>query len=209
VRAADVLDTRLQAITSAIALPTDAGVRSPHGLVGQALIAHRRVTLQALADVDTAIAQRAHDQPAFPWFDALPGAGAVFAPRLLVAFGEQRARFTAADERHTYAGLAPGTARSGQKAGGHWRLQCPTFLRQTFGEWAAASTRHSLWAQVYYQPHRAQGTAQQAAVRALAFHWSRSLSRCWQERRPSDASTDLQALHRRGASLIPNLAKAS
>src|SRR2546428_2683378 len=38
--------------------------------------------------------------------------------------------------------IAPVTERSGKKSWGHWRWQCPTFLRQTFGEWAAESIRH-------------------------------------------------------------------
>ena len=97
VRAADVIDTRLQAIKSAMALTTDDGVITPHVLLVQALIAQLRVTLQAIADFDKAMAQHAQDHPDFPLFDALPGAGAVFAPRLLVAFGEQRECFTSAD----------------------------------------------------------------------------------------------------------------
>ena len=69
-------------------------------------------------------------------------------------------------------------------AWGHWRLQCPTFLRQTCVERAAASTRHAFWAQVAYQQQREQGKAHQAAVRALACTWLHILSRCWQERTP-------------------------
>jgi hypothetical protein len=57
-----------------------------------ALVAQLRVTVQAIADCDTAIAQRAPPHPAFPFFDTLPGAGAVFAPRRLVAFGAPRER---------------------------------------------------------------------------------------------------------------------
>ena len=64
-----------------------------------ALVAQLRVTLQASADFDNAIAQRAQDHPDCPLFDALPGAGAVFAPRLLVAFGAQQERFTSAAAR--------------------------------------------------------------------------------------------------------------
>ena len=148
VRTADVIDTRLQAIQSAVALTTDDGVITPHVLLVQALIAQLRVTLQAIADYDKAIAQHAQDHPDFPFLDALPGAGAVFAPRLLVAFGAQRERFTSAEDLQQYAGLAPVTERSGKKSWGHWRLQCPTCLRQTCVEWAAESTRHSFWAQV-------------------------------------------------------------
>ena len=209
VRSAEVITTRLQAIKSAMALTTDAGVSTPHAILVQALVAQLRVTLQASADFDKVIAQRAQEHPDCPLFEAVPGAGAVFAPHLLVAFGEQRERYTSAEERQKYAGIAPVTERSGTKSWVHWRLQCPTFLRQTFVEWAAEATRHAFWAQVYYQQQRDKGKAHRAAVRALAFKWIRILFRCWQERPPSSASVYLQALHRRGSSLIQNLAKAS
>jgi len=207
VRSADVIQTRIKAIKSAVALTTDAGVITPNALLLQALVAQLRVTLQAIADFDTAIAQRAQDHPDFPLFDALPGAGAVFAPRLLVAFGEQRERYASAEELQKYAGIAPVTERSGKKAWVHWRLQCPKFLRQTFVEWAAESIRHSFWAQVSYQQQRDKGKAHQAAVRALAFKWIRILYRCWQERTPYDEAVYLQALQRRSAPLLHNLAQ--
>jgi transposase len=209
VRSADVIAQRLQAIKTATPLTTDEGVIAPNALLVQALVAPLRVTLQAIAEFDTAIAQRAQTHPDFPLFHALPGAGPVFAPRLLVAFGEQRARYASAAELQKYAGIAPVTERSGKKSWVHWRLQCPKFLRQTFVEWAAESIRHSFWAQVYYQQQRDKGTTHQAAVRALAFKWIRILYRCWQERRPYDESVYLQALKRRGSSLIQQLAKAS
>jgi hypothetical protein len=92
VRSEDVIDQRRHAIKAATPLTTDEGVIAPNALWVQALVAQLRVTLQAIADFDTAIAQRAPSHLAFPLFHALPGAGPVFAPRLLVAFGEQRAR---------------------------------------------------------------------------------------------------------------------
>jgi transposase len=206
VRSADLIATRLQAIKSATALTTDAGIVTPNALLVHALVAQLRVTLGVITDFDKAIARHAQGHPDFPLFDTLPGAGAVFAPRLLVAFGEQRERYTAADALQKYAGIAPVTERSGKKSWVHWRLQCPKFLRQTFIEWAAESIRHSFWAQVYYQQQRDKGKAHQAAVRALAFKWIRILYRCWQERTPYDESVYLQALKRRSAPLLHNLA---
>src|SRR5262249_11886887 len=147
--------------------------------------------------------------PAFPLFDTFPGAGAVFAPRLLVAFGAQRERAASAAALQTDAGIAPVTERRGTTSGGHGRLPGPTLLRQTFGEWAAAAIRHACWAQVSEQQQRAKGKAHQAAVRALAFQWLRLLYRCWQDRTPYDEAPYLLALHRRGSSLMHNLAKAS
>jgi transposase len=209
VRYADVIDKRIQAIKSATPLTTDEGVITPHALLVQALIAQLRAILPAIADFDHAIAHRAREHPDFPLFAALPGAGAVFAPRLLVAFGEQRARYTSAAELQKYAGIAPVTERSGNKTWVHWRWQCPTCLRQTFVEWAAESIRHSFWARAYYQQQRDKGTAHQAAVRALAFNWIRILFRCWQNRTPYNESTYLSALKRRGSPLLHNLANVS
>jgi Transposase IS116/IS110/IS902 family len=208
-RSAEVIAQRLQAMKSATPLTTDDGVIAPHALLGQALVAQLRVTLQAITDFDTAIAQRAQSHPAFPLFQALPGAGPVFAPRLLVACGAQRARSAAAADLQKYAGIAPVTERSGKQSWVHWRLQCPKCLRHTCVAWAAESIRHAFWAQVYSQQQRDKGQAHQAAVRALAFTWIRILSRCWQERTPYDASVSLQALHHHGSALIHNLAKAS
>jgi hypothetical protein len=80
VRSADVISTRIEATKSARALTTDDGVIIPNVLLVQALVAQLRVTVQAIADFDTTIARHAQDHPDFPLFDALPGAGAVFAP---------------------------------------------------------------------------------------------------------------------------------
>jgi transposase len=99
-RYAEVIAQRLQAIKAATPLTTDDGIIAPHALLVQALVAQLRVTLQAIADFDTAIAQRAQSHPDFSLFQALPGAGPVCAPRLLVAFGEQRARSAAAAALH-------------------------------------------------------------------------------------------------------------
>jgi transposase len=194
VRYADVIAQRIQAMKAATPLTTDAGVIAPHALRVQALVAQLRVTVQAIADFDTASAQRAQSHPDCPLFQALPGAGSVCAPRLLVAFGEQRARYASTAELQKYAGIAPVTARSGTKSWVPWRLQCPKFLRQTLVAWAAESIRHSFWTQRYYQ-QRAKGKTHQAAVRALACKWMRILSRGWQERRPYDEAISLQALH--------------
>jgi Transposase IS116/IS110/IS902 family len=179
----------------------------PTALLVHALVAPLRVTVQAIADVDTASAQRAQGPPDLPLFEAVPGAGAVCAPRLRVAFGAQRERDTSADARQKYAGLAPVTERRGKKAWGHWRCQCPKCLRHTCVEGAAESIRHACWARGYYQQQRDTGKAHQAAVRALACKWRRMLLRCWQARTPYNESVSLTALHRRGASLIHKLAQ--
>jgi transposase len=199
----------LVAIKSAVPLTTDEGVMMPNALMTQALIAQLRVLLEAIERFDHAIAERAQRHPDYALFEALPGAGPALAPRLLVAFGEQRERYGSAEEMQKYAGIAPVMERSGKQSWVHWRCQCPKFLRQTFVEWATASIRFSCWARAYYEQHRDQGASHQAAVRALAFKWIRFVFRCWQTGVPYNESVYLAALQRRGSSLISNLEQSS
>ena len=119
-----------------------------------------------------------------------------------MAFGEQRERFRSAAELQQYAGVAPVTERSGNKSWVHWRWQCPTFLRQTFVEWAAQTINKSFWAGAYYRQQRQKGSTHQSAVRALAFKWIRILYRCWQTHTPYDESKYLNALTHRGSELL-------
>jgi transposase len=204
-----VITQRLEASHTAMPLTTDEAVITPHVCLVRALVAQLRATLQAIEDFDRVIAQLAPTHPDFALFRALPGAGPVFAPRLLVAFGESRERYASATDLQQYAGIAPVTERSGNTCWVHWRLQCPKFLRQTFVEWASESIRHSFWARAYYTQQRAKGSTHQAAARALAFKWIRILYRCWQTHTPYDESTYLNALVRRGSPLIHNLANVS
>jgi hypothetical protein len=119
VRYGTVIDKRIQAIKRATPLTTDEGVIIPHTLLVQALIAQLRVILQAITDFDQAMAQRAQSHPDCSLCAVLPGAGAVFAPRLLVAVGEQRERSASAAELQKDAGIAPVTERSGSKTWVH------------------------------------------------------------------------------------------
>ena len=94
------------------------------------------------------------------------------------------------------------TERSGKKHWVHWRWQCPTFLRQTFVEWAAQTINKSFWAGIYYRQQRDKGCSYQAAVRALAFKWIRIIYRCWQSKTPYNEAAYLNALKRRGSPLL-------
>jgi len=209
VRSTQRIDERLEVIKSAVPLTTDEGVIMPNALMVQSLVTQLRVIIEALERFDQAIAERAQRHPDYALFEALPGAGPVFAPRLLVAFGEQRERYRSAQEMQKYVGIAPVLERSGKQSWVHWRRQCPKFLRQTFVEWAGESIRFSFWARAYYEQQRGKGASYQAAVRALAFKWIRIVFRCWQSGTRYDESVYLAALQRRGSSLISNLAKSS
>jgi transposase len=206
VRSQTRIDERLHAIKSATPLTDDLAVIRPNQLLVLALVDQLRVTLHAIDSFDAEIATISQSLPDYALFRALPGAGATLAPRLLVAFGEQRERYGSAAEVQRYTGIAPVTESSGKKCWVHWRRQCPTFLRQTLVEWAGATIPRSFWAAAYYRQQRDKGCSHQAAVRALAFKWIRILYRCWQTRTPYDESTYLNALKRRGSPLLTSIA---
>lgn len=197
-----LLEKRIAAIKSAVPLTTDEGVVIPYRLLALTLVEQLETMLACLDRFDEEIAALAPQHPDHELFDALPGAGPVFTPRLMAAFGEQRERFKNAAEVQKYGGIAPVTERSGQQLWIHWRWQCPTFVRQTFVEWAAQTINKSYWAGLYYYQQRAKGCSYQAAVRALAFKWIRILYRCWKTRTPYDEARYLKALRERGSPLL-------
>ena len=200
-----MISARLDAIKAAIPLTEDAGVIVPCRLHVLVLVEQLRTTLQAIDRFDREIAELAPTLPDYGLFQDLPGAGPhLTTPRPAVAL-EDRQRYQHADELQQYAGIAPVTERSGKKDWVHWRLRCPTFLRQTFVEWAGQTINKSFWAGAYYRQQRAKGCSYQAAVRSLAFKWIRILYRCWQTRTPYDESRYLNALRKRGSPLLKHL----
>lgn len=209
VRYPNIIQARVCAIKTAMPLTEDLAVILPHQLLVQALVEQLRMILQAIEHFDAQIEALAPTLPDYRLFRALPGAGPVYAPRLLAAFGEQRERYPSAAALQKYAGIAPVTERSGKKCWVHWRWQCPKFLRQTFVEWAAESIPRSFWAGAYYRQQRDKGCSHQAALRALAFKWIRILFRCWQSHKPYDESTYLNALKRRGSPLLNSIVEST
>ena len=205
VRRSDLIDQRIHAIRTTMPLTRDHAVIAPHALLVQALVAQLRCVLEAIDQFDRAIAEDAAKVEDYALFEALPGAGPTLAPRLLVAFGEQRERYQSAAQLQMYSGIAPVTQRSGKSSWVHWRFAAPTFLRQTFVEWAAQTIPRSFWARAFYEQQRAKGSSHQTALRALAFKWIRVVFRCWQDRIPYDETTYLNSLKRRGSSLFTSI----
>jgi transposase len=199
---ADVNDARIVSIKMASPLTEDTGVIEPNQLLVEVLITQFKVLLKGIEKLDKIIklAYKAQDDKFI--FDSLPGAGPQLAPRLLVAFGSDRSRYKDASELQKYAGIAPVIERSGKKMWTHWRYSCPTFLRQTFVEWAGFSIRYSFWAKAYYEQQKSKGKPHNSIIRSLAFKWIRIIFRCWKTSTPYDESKYLEALKRRGSPLL-------
>jgi len=202
-----VIERRLEAIRHAIPLTEDPGVIAPNQLLVDALIHQLALVMGQVRRFDQEISNRFAALDDAPLFDALPGAGPQLAPRLLIAFGEDRTRFPTGDTLSRYAGIAPVTERSGNKSWVHWRYSCPKFLRQTFIEWTNETVRFSFWARAFYQLQREKGKTHQMAIRALAFKWIRILHRCWMDRKPYDEAKYLMALKAKGSPLVAAFAK--
>jgi transposase len=178
-------------------------------MVVQALVEQLRVLLQAIARFDAEIDVVTKSLPDYDLFAALPGAGHIQALRLLVAFGEDRDHYASASEVQRYSGIAPVVERSSNKCWVHWRLACPTFLRQTVVEWVGSTIPRSYWAEAYYRQQRSKGRSHRVAVRALAFKWIRIIHRCWKTRTPYDESVYLKALKNRGSPVLAHVSESA
>jgi transposase len=208
-RSAARIDARVAQIATATPLTTDPAIIDPSVLYVQLLVGQLAALGPQLAAFDAAIAAAFAAHPDAPLFQTLPGAGAALAPRLLVAFGTDRSRFATAADVQCLVGIAPVTVRSGRSCHVHWRWSVPTFLRQTFHEFAHHSVLHCAWARAFYANQRARGHSHHAAVRALAFKWIRILWRCWMDRTPYDDARYVRALAQRGSPVAATLATAA
>ena len=168
-----------------------------------------RILVQGIAELDRKIEAETAAHPDFFICDSLPGAGPALAPRLLSAFGSQRARYGSAQEVQAYSGIAPVIERSGKKKWVHFRWAAPKFLRQSFHEWAGRSIRQSQWARSYYEQQRQRGKGHHAAVRVLAFKWIRIAFRCWKDCVAYDESRYLATLVRRACPLSASMAAST
>ena len=197
------LSARLDAIKEAVALTTDAAIINASVTMARALASQMQATLEAVKEFDQQIEALCEAHEDFELFESLPGAGKVYASRLLVALGSNRERWQSADELLRFSGVAPVIERSGKSSWTRWRYFCPKFFRQSFVEYAGESIRHSQWAQAFYLAQKAKGKSHQAAVRALAYKWIRIIWKCWQTRTKYDEARYVECLRKRGSALVP------
>jgi len=142
----ETVEKRLAAIKTAVPLTTDKAVINSSVVMVKALAAQMQTTLAAIKEFDREIEALCQAHEDFELFSSLPGAGKVYAARLLTAMGSKRERWASADELLCFSGVAPVIERSGKSSWTRWRYFCPKFIRQAFVEYAGESIRHSEWA---------------------------------------------------------------
>jgi transposase len=203
------IEQRLTMIKESVALTTDDAIVSVAVAQLKLLLELIAIFNRHIARFDEQIAQTFANCEDAALFKDLPGAGKVRAPRLAAAFGTDRRRYPNAASLQKYVGLAPVREKSGGQLWTHWRWQAPSFLRQSFVEWAGQTVVWCPWAKCYYQRMKAKGKRHHAILRALAFKWVRILWKCWQSRTPYNQALYLQALQKKNSPNLPNLASLS
>lgn len=186
-RSQAVIDRRLAEILSAVPLHGDIAITTALSAVALSLVPLIRALSEQIECLEARIQQLWTSHPDRAIFESFPGAGKVLAPRLAVALGTDRSRWTA-PALQRFSGIAPLIEESGSKRWVHSRWRCPKFVRQTFHEFAQASIPHCSWAAAFYQRQKERGKGHHAAIRALAFRWIRILVRCWKDHQPYDDS---------------------
>jgi transposase len=204
-----LLQKRLERIRSAVPMTDDPGVLHSYVLRTRLTVEELEHATRTVKAYDRQIEVTFKSHPEHALFDNLPGAGPVFAPRLMASFGTQRERYATAANFQCASGIAPVTKQSGKKRHVHRRYRCSEFFKQSLHEWAAESRFFSAWALAFYQMKRADGMGHHAAVRALAYKWIRVVWRCWQDRTVYQEAQYLAALRKAGSPIIAWMEKNS
>jgi transposase len=160
-----------------------------------ALLAQLEPLLKQIADYDKEIERLFLSHADSELFQALPGAGARLAPRLLAEMGDDRSRYESASSLQALAGTSPVLFQSGTYQKAHRRLGCIKPWRNALHQFAWQSTHQEAWAREYYQRKRAEGKSHTVAVRALANVWARILYAIWQSKEPYQTAIFEQAQH--------------
>jgi transposase len=198
-RRGDKLEALLERITTAVIVTTDSAIIEPAAAHVRLLAAQLRVILLALPEFDEKIATLFAAHPDASIFESFPGAGPQLAPRLLTAFGTDRARIESAQQMSVISGVAPICIASGKTSVTAKRWACSKFLRQSFHEFARCSLAYCSWAQAFYEQQRARNKLHHTAIRALAFKWVRILFACWKNRTAYNDALYREHLQRNGS----------
>ena len=134
--------------------------------------------------------------PDHPIFSSLPGAGDMLQPKLLVMFGEDRARFPSPQAIRALAGTCPVTKQSGKRRHIQFRRACNHGFRETAQQFAVASVQQVDWAAAYFTSALSRGLRKNHAYRCVANRWLGVIWKMWQTRQPYDETYHLKQILR-------------
>jgi transposase len=160
--------------------------------IAQQLLSLVREKKQALQQVQLLFQQHS-DQHIFA---SLPGAGDLLQPKLLVMFGEDRARFPSPQDIRSLAGTCPVTKQSGKRRRIQFRRACNHSFRETAQQFAVASVQQVDWAATYFTASLSRGLRKNHAYRCLANRWLGIIWKMWQTRQLYDEAYHLKQIHK-------------
>lgn len=161
--------------------------RRTRGTLVLSLVAVLRTLAQEIRKTEKLVREHLRSHPDAVWLGSFPYIGEINAAQILAELGDERARYTSADQLAAEAGVVPVTRASGRHRTVVFRYACNTRLRCVLTGWANNSRHGSAWAADLYERAKARGCSHPHAVRILARAWVGVLRRCWSDRVPYDA----------------------
>ncbi|HEY5893381.1 MAG TPA: IS110 family transposase [Chthoniobacterales bacterium] len=204
-RSQEIIAKRLKTISSAVALTAARHLIDPLAMEVEVMARQLLLLDESIKRFEARIAEVARRFEDFDFFQKLPGAGPVFAARLLAVFGQDRDLWGTAEDVLRLSGVAPVTQQSGGKRVVQRRRKAPVFLHQTFVEWAGQSWKQSAWAKAFYHYHKERGKTYHGIMRLLANKWIRIVFRAWKNRVAYDEERYIQSLIKNNSPICEHL----
>ena len=115
-------------------------------------------------------------------FKSLPGSGSILSAKLLSTFGDNKDRFSNANQIQSLIGTAPCNYQSGVYSRVKMRKACNKKARAILYQYAFSSMQHCKWARNYYDLQRNKGKTHSVAVRALSNIWVKRIFSMWKNK---------------------------
>lgn len=190
----DVIQKRIQAIRDSIPLTNNKELIEVYSIELDGLVTQLQAVNKVIDNYDFKINEKVEVHPDAEIFLSFPGMAKNMAARMIQAFGTDRNRFQNVKEFINYVGVSPVTIQSGNSKIVRRRYAKPTFIHQTFVEFAGYAMQNSQWAQVYKKCQEFKGSKGFKIRRAVAYKWTRILFTCWKNRQKYDEERYIKAM---------------
>lgn len=152
----------------------------------RALVAVLTALVARIATLTAAVEHAVDAHPDSKIVTPLFRSGRLCAASILAELGDDRARYTSAEQLAAETGAAPVTRESGKHRAVTFRWACNMRLRAAFATLADTTRHTNPWARSVYQRARDRGHEHAHALRILARAWCRVIWTCWHQRVPYD-----------------------
>jgi transposase len=192
----DVIQKRLAAIQSSVPLTDDKELIEVYIIELEGLLTQINAVNKVIRKYDLKIEEKIDMHEDAEIFMSFPGMAKNMAARMIQAFGTDRTRYKNVEEFINYVGVSPVTIQSGNSKIIRRRYAKPTFIHQTFVEFAGYAMQNSQWAKLFKQCQVFKGSKGFKIRRSIAYKWTRILFACWKNRVKYDEQKYMKAMKR-------------